>query len=124
MPTFRELVEQVLADGSVDAAEVKALEEAVFADGEVSREEAEGVLEILDRAEQVAPEFEGFALRAVKRHVLADGVVDAEEAAWLRGAVFADGEVSEWEKQLLRELKAEATRTCPEFEALFQECVG
>ena len=73
--------------------------------------------------ERVTPGFEKFFYQAIKRHVLADGAIDAEEAAWLRRMVSADGKVGERETKLLRELKGEAARTCPEFEALFVECV-
>jgi len=37
--------------------------------------------------------------------------------------ITADGKVDDREKKLLRELKGEAAHTCPEFDALFAECV-
>lgn len=73
--------------------------------------------------ERVAPAFEKFFYQAIKRHVLTDGAIDPEEAAWLRRMILADGKVDEREKKLLRELRGEAARACPEFEALFAECV-
>ena len=73
--------------------------------------------------ERVAPGFEKFFYRSIKQHVLNDGKIDAEEANWLSRMITADGKVDDREKKLLRELKGEAAHTCPEFDALFAECV-
>ncbi|MBA4066597.1 MAG: hypothetical protein C0501_23410 [Isosphaera sp.] len=123
MPTLRELKEKVLADGRIDGREIEALTELIYGDGVVDREEAEFLVELHKRVERVSPGFETFFYRAIKRHVLADGAIGPEEAAWLRRVITADGRVTDREKKLLRELRGEAARTCPEFEALFAECV-
>lgn len=122
MPSLRELMRKYLADGKVDGHEIEALCDLIYADDVVSREEAEFLVELHRRVERVSPGFEKFVYRAIKEHVLADGAIAAEEAAWLRRVIFADGKVRDRERKLIRELRGEAARTCPEFEALFEEC--
>lgn len=123
MPQLRALMEKFLADGKIDGREIEALGELLPAGRAISRPEAEFLIEMHKRVERVTPAFEKFFYRAIKRHVLTDGAVDAEEAAWLRRMILADGKVDEREKKLLRELRGEAARASPEFEALFAECV-
>ena len=123
MPQLRALMEKFLADGRIDGSKVEALEGLLYADRVIDRAEADFLVEIHRRAERVTPGFEKFFYQAIKRHLLADGAIDATEAAWVRRVVLADGKVGEREKKLLRELKGEAARTCPEFDALFAECV-
>jgi len=51
--------------------------------------------------------------------VLNAGRIDAEEVAWLRRMLFADGTIKDEERKFLHELKGEAKHVSPEFEALF-----
>jgi len=52
-----------------------------------------------------------------------DGVISPDEVAWLRQWIFADGKVDADEKYWLKEFKVLADRVCPEFLALFDECM-
>lgn len=55
--------------------------------------------------------------------LLADGKIDADEAALLRREIMADGTVDDEERAFLRELKDGAGDSSPEFEALCDECL-
>ena len=55
---------------------------------------------------------------------MTSGEVSAAEAAWLEKFITADGKVDDLEKQLLRDLKAAATKTSTEFEALVKKYAG
>lgn len=123
MTNYRALMEKILADGKVEGHEVEQLRVLLYADGKIDRKEAEFLIELHKRVERDSPAFEKFFYAAIKQHVLHDGVIDTEEAAWLRRMIWDDGRVDEREKKLLRELKGEAKRVSPEFEALFQECL-
>ncbi len=123
MPQLRALMEKYLADGKIDGQEVEALGDLLPPNRAISRAEADFLVELHARVERVTPAFERFFYLAVKRHVLADGSIGPEEVAWLRRMILADNKVSERERKLLRELRGEAARSCPEFEALFAECV-
>ena len=61
---------------------------------------------------------------AIKAAVLADGEISAKEAAWLKQFLYADGKIDEEEKKFLRDLKASARATSPEFEALFAQATA
>lgn len=122
MPHLRELMAKFLADGKIDSREVESLGELLYTDRKIDRTEAEFLIELHRRVERISPGFEKFYYKAIKQYVLADGAIDAETAAWLRRAIYADGKVVEREKKLIRELRGEASEICPEFEALFDEC--
>jgi len=123
MPSLREMMKKMLADGKIDGHEIEALCDRIYADDVVDREEAEFLVEMHRRVERPSPGFEKFFYQAIKRHVLTDGAIDPEEATWLRRMIFADGKVDKREKKLIRELKGEATRVCPEFETLYADCL-
>lgn len=59
----------------------------------------------------------------LKKIVLGDGVITADETAWLRRIILADGQVTQPEMHFLRELKKEAKAWSPDFEALCKECL-
>ncbi len=123
MPTLRELMEKFLDDGRIDSAEIESLSDLIYSKGVIDRGEAEFLIDLHRRVERPSPGFEKFFYQAIKRHVLTDGKIDAEEAEWLREMIFADGRVDKRELKLLRELRGEATQTCSKFESLFAECV-
>lgn len=120
MPTLRELKERLLADGRIDGRELVVLTDLLYADGRIDRAEADFLVELHARVERVTPGFEKFFHKSLKAHVLASGAITPEATDWLKRAVLARG-VGTAETKLLRELRGEAARTCPEFEALFEE---
>jgi hypothetical protein len=65
--------------------------------------------------------YEQFFYQAIKDHILAHGRIDAEDAAWLRGMLFADGKIDDEERKFLHELKGEAKQVSREFDVLFEE---
>ena len=122
MPKLRELMQNMLSEGKVDGHKVEALCDILYADDKIDRQEAEFLIELHKRVERVSPAFEKFFYQAIKDHVLNDGAINAEETFWLRRMVFTDGKVDEREMKLIRELRGEAVRASPEFEALYAEC--
>ena len=124
MPTtLREIEERVIANGRVDGHELEVLRRLLYADGKISRKEADFLVELHKRVQYRTPGFEQFFYKAIKDHILADGRISAEEAAWLRQMLFADNRIDDEERKFLHELKGEAKRTSPEFEALFKEAM-
>jgi hypothetical protein len=123
MADLQKLKATVLADGRVDDDDVEALCRELYDDGTIGQAEVELFVALRNEARAVCPAFEELFFEVLKLHVLADGAIDAGEAAWLRQALLADGRVDEREKQLLRELRQEARHVSPEFEQLYDECV-
>lgn len=119
---LRDIGSDILSRGRVDTNDLDRLHAAVYVGGQVSREAADFLVGLHRQLERPAgPAFRQLVRNAVKAHVLNDGRVAAEEAAWLRTMVFADGTVQDEERTLLRELRGEATAHSPEFDALFAE---
>jgi tellurite resistance protein len=123
MQNLRAIEEKILANGRVDTAELEMLRKELYADGKIDRKEADFLVELHKRVQHMTPAFEHFFYAAIKHHILADGRIDADEAAWLRRMLFADGKIDDQERKLLHELKGEAKEVSPEFEALFKECM-
>ena len=123
MHELKRIETDILATGRVDGAHLTALHAVLYADKKIDRAEADFLVALHKRVQHHNPAFDRFVYSAVKKHVLTDGKIDAEEAAWLRQMIFADGVVSDKERKFLSELKGEATAASPAFEALFTEAM-
>jgi hypothetical protein len=113
----------ILKNGRVDGPELAALRRQLYAGGKIERREADFLVELHKRVQHMTPEFEQFFYQAIKDHILAHGRIDAEESAWLRRMLFADGKIKDEERQFLHELKGESKQVSREFEKLFAECM-
>ena len=123
MPHLQEINQAILTKGRVDGPELEALRLQLYAGGKIERPEADFLVELHKRVQHMTPAFEQFFYQAIKDHVLAHGRIDAEETAWLRRMLFADGKIKDEERKFLHELKGEAKKVSREFESLFAECM-
>jgi len=114
----------ILADGVVDENEVKVLRKFLYADGVIDKKEVEFLIELRNEAKTPSPAFNRFFFKAIEDNVLTDGVIDAAEARWLRKMLYADGKIDADEKKFLKSLKSKATKTNPQFDALYDECLA
>jgi hypothetical protein len=119
MQELRRIEQDILARGRVDSDHLEALKRALYAGGRVARPAADFLVELHKRVQHPNPSFEHLYYQAIKDHVLVDGRIDAEEAAWLRRMLLRDGTIKDEERKFLHELKGEAEGSSPEFEALF-----
>jgi hypothetical protein len=119
---YRQLMEDVLANGKVKGNEVATLRRELYADGQLDRRAADFLAELYKRTEYVSPGFEQFFSQAVKDHLLADGKLTAEKAAWLRQLLGDRAKVTERERRFLHELRGQAREVSPEFGKLLSEC--
>ena len=125
MANWRQLaMSALLADGAIDEREVEILRKEFFADRRIDRAEMEFLLEARKKAQSCAPSYEKLLFEALRSVILADGVITPEKTAWIRQYIYADGKVDAAEKHWLKELKVLADRTCPEFVALFNQCMA
>lgn len=122
MADWKQLLKQViLADDVVDAAEVGLLETEILADNIVDSDEIEFLIDLRNSAKSVCQEFNAFFFRALKLHILADRVITADETALIKRVLLADGVIDDNEKAFLRELKKDAASTAAEFDAFCEE---
>ena len=133
MADWRKLaLEAILADGAVDDAEVRVLQKELWADGKIDAKEVEFLIELRNTAqkkakakkESVNPKFETLFFKAIEQNVLRDGKISNKEANWLRKMLFADGKIDDNEKKFLTRIKKAATKTSPDFDQLYQECLA
>ncbi len=121
MLKLQQLEQRILANGRVDGDELEALRRELYAGGKIDRPKADFLVELHKRVQHITPAFEHLFYQAIKDHILANGRISAEETAWLRRMLFADGKIRDEERKFLHELKGESKETSPEFEALFKE---
>lgn len=114
MKTLEELKKDLLADGIIDAAEVKELEEVLYEDGVIDKDEADFLFELNNAVsgKENAPEWKDFFVKAITSFVLDDeqsnGEVDDDEAKYLYDQIKGDGQIDDIEKALLENIKAKS----------------
>ncbi|MCR4916582.1 MAG: TerB family tellurite resistance protein [Prevotella sp.] len=126
MKTLEELKEELLADGIIDADEVKELEEVLYEDGMIDKDEADFLFELNNAVsgKQNAHEWKDFFVKALTSFVLDDdksnGEVDDDEAKYLYDQIKGDGQIDDIEKALLENIKAKSNNFPALLETLLQ----
>ena len=123
MQELQQIKQDILSRGKVDSDHLAALHRRLYADGAIGRPEADFLVELHKRVEHQNPAFDRLFYKAIKDHVLTTGRIDAEETAWLRRTLFADGTIKDEERKCLHELKGEAREVSAEFDILFREAM-
>ena len=114
MKSLEELKKDLLADGVIDASEVKELEAVLFEDGVIDKDEADFLFELNNAVsgKENAPEWKDFFVKAISSFVLDDetspGVIDDDEAKYLYDHIKGDGQIDCIEKALLENIKAKS----------------
>ncbi len=114
MKSLEELKKELLADGIIDADEVKELEEVLYEDGVIDKDEADFLFELNDAVTGKAndPSWEKFFVKAITSFVLEDetspGEIDEDEAKYLYDQIKGDGQIDDIEKALLENIKAKS----------------
>ena len=114
MKTLEELKNELLADGIIDAAEVKELEAVLYEDGVIDKDEADFLFELNNAVsgKANAPEWKDFFVKAISSFVLEDetspGEIDDEEAKYLYDQIKGDGQIDDIEKALIENIKAKS----------------
>ena len=114
MKTLEELKKDLLADGIIDATEVKEMEEVLYKDGVIDKDEADFLFELNNAVsgKENAPEWKDFFVKAITSFVLDDeqsnGEVDEDEAKYLYDQIKGDGQIDDIEKALLENIKAKS----------------
>ena len=109
--TLQDLKKDILADGIIDAQEVKELEQVLYADGIIDKEEAEFLFELNDSVsgKDNHESWSDLFSKAIGAYLLEDekspGEIDVQETEWLFQKIHGDGQIDLVEKNLLLFLK-------------------
>lgn len=112
MKSLEELKKEILADGIIDAGEVKEIENVIYADGTIDQEEADFLFELNDAVSGKANDssWKDLFVKAISSFVLDDdesnGEIDADEAKYLVSQIQGDGQIDAVEMALLVHLKS------------------
>ncbi len=113
MKTLEQLKSDVLADGVIDAAEVKEIETVLYADGVIDKDEADFLFELNDAVsgKDNHSSWTELFIKAIASFVLDDegsnGEIDADEAAYLAEKIQGDGQIDATEEALLKYLRSQ-----------------
>ena len=119
---LKDLVQDIVADGVVDKAEVARMRKRLYADAVIDREEADFIFDVNDAVSghKNAPGWQKLFVEALTDHVLGDktspGEVDEKEASYLISKIKTDRQVDTAELALLVNITAKAKATCPKFQ--------
>lgn len=111
MKSLDQLKKELLADGVIDASEVKELESLLFADGKIDSAEADFLFDLNNAISGKAnhASWETLFIKAISNYLLEDensvGEIDEKEAEWLYNKIKGDGQIDPIEKNLLIGLK-------------------
>lgn len=119
---LEQLKAAILADGIIDAEEVRTINKAIYEDGKIDREEADFMFELNDAVtgKENHYSWKDLFVKAITDHVLKDdqsyGLVDDDEADYLIGKIQGDGTIDEIEQALLLKIIEKATGACEKFQ--------
>lgn len=114
MANLEQLKKDLLADGIIDAEEVKTIKDVIYEDGKIDKDEADFLFELNNAVsgKENAPEWKSLFIDAITSFMLEDEVspneIDDEEANYLYNQIKGDGQVDETERALLENLKAKS----------------
>ena len=114
MANLNELKKNLLADGIIDAEEVKTIKEILYEDGNIDKEEADFLFEINDAVsgKDNALEWKTLFVDAITSYLLEDetspGEIDEDDTKELYEQIKGDGKVDDTERALLENLKAKS----------------
>lgn len=114
MKSLEQLKNELLADGIIDANEVKELKEVLYTDGKIDIDEVNLLFELNNAVSKKANDgsWETLFIEAISSYLLEDentpGEIDALEANWLFEKINGDGQIDGIEKNLLLNLKQKA----------------
>jgi uncharacterized membrane protein YebE (DUF533 family) len=117
--SLEDLKTAILEDGIIDAAEVESIKNKIYEDGVIDREEADFLFELNDATsgKENDSSWKDLFVKALSDYVLADddspGVIDEEEASYLKEKIQGDGVVDGNELALLVNITAKATGESP-----------
>jgi len=121
MVDLHSLKNRALANGHIGDFEVELICQALYPEGRLDREVVDFLIELRDEAGSVCAGFQQLLFDAVKHCLLTDGVIDTEEAVWLRKRLIFAGNLRQGEKKLLWDLRHQAQGMSHEFQRLYYE---
>ena len=123
MSRFHQFVATTLLDKRIDDTEVRLIREHLYQDGRLDIEDVKLLVELYCEATEYCSAFEELFFAVLERVMLADGEIQPSEQFYLLRMLYSDRQIRDRERDFLRKLRATATRTTPEFEALCDEAL-
>ncbi len=120
---LNEFAANIIEDGIIDAGEVKKIKERIYADGVIDREEADFLFSLSDATSGAKndPSWQKLFVEALTDHVLKDeispGILDEDEASYIRSKVESDGKIDDNELLLLVSVVSNAKSVPDDFNA-------
>jgi hypothetical protein len=112
----------ILADGTIDEAEVKILQGGLKdADGKYGTDALAYLMELRKKAKTKSAAFDKFFFKAIESHVVRDGKITSAGAGYLKETLFPGARVDDAGYGFLTSLNKKAKDKAPEFTAFMAE---
>ena len=118
MSEFHQFVSTVLADKTIDDAEVPVIRDRLYQDGQLDLEDVKLLIELYCQATDYGPAFEDLFFSVLEEVILKDGQIQPSEQFYLLKMVYSDRVIHDRERDFLRKLKDTVGGISPDFEAL------
>jgi hypothetical protein len=122
--TLLEVSKTLLEEGTdlqIDQNDWDSIRATLPADGRLTKEDIHVLLDLRSRAYSACPAFDAFFFPALKKHLLADGVITPMEQFQLLRMLYGGHRIDDAERRFLTELRSELREVTPEFEAMYRQ---
>ena len=109
--SLQEIMKEITEETALTAETVASLKTEMLADGVIDRAECDALFNINDLVSSNTNDssWSEFFVSAIASHIMEDGVIDAEETAYLVDKIKGDGVVDATETALIQNLQASAS---------------
>jgi hypothetical protein len=111
MENLHELKKSIFANGMIEEADIKRLQETIFDEEGITKAKADFLFELKDTISnrKITLQFQNWFIETISAFLLEDedspGEIDESEARWLRAKMQRNGSFSKLDKKLLANLR-------------------
>jgi hypothetical protein len=124
MSNLRELQSRLLADGAITEAEVDVIRDYVASDNRLDLDDIKFLIGLRTEARTVCSSFDNLFFPLFKHVVLEDQQVGQDEMYYLLKMLYSDGQITDRERDFLKELRGELEHITPQFESLYNTALA
>jgi hypothetical protein len=124
MSQFHQLVSHIQADNRISEDEAAVLGEHLVADGTVNIDDVKLLVELYCHTETRCPAFDKLFFTTLEGVFLADGQITPSEEFYLLKMLYSDREISQPEREFLRNLRQQLPQRSASFESLYETAMN
>lgn len=124
MSQFHQVVGAVLADGKINDQKAALVGEFIHADGRLDADDVKLLVELYCNADERSEAFDKLFFSVLEGVFLSDGQIQPSEEYYLLKLLYSDHEITETEREFLRQLRKQMPQRSASFERLFDTAMN